>query len=145
MAETAELDTKNEAAPSPNGHDEKWQSFDTDDALLQHIISKKPAEELVEVPEWNVKILCRALNAKDRFEIQALSSNEKTQRYDYLPHLHLAVIAGCYNPVTGNKVFNDNHKDALRQANGEIIARLALTILRLSHMLSNDVEDAKKN
>lgn len=141
--ETAELDTKQDA-PSLNGHDNHFLSFESDDAFLQHILSKKPAEELVEVPEWNVKILCRALGAKDRFEIQAMSSNEETKRYDYLPHLHLVVIAGCYNPVTGGKAFNDSHKDVLRQADGEVIARLALTILRLSHMLGNDVEQAKK-
>jgi hypothetical protein len=143
MEQTIELDTTQEAAPSSNGHN--WLSFDDNNALLQHILSKKAAEELVEVAEWNVKILCRTLNAKDRFEIQELSENKTTQRFDYRPHLHLVVIAGCYNPTTGNKVFSESHKDVLQQADGAVIARLALTILRLSHMLGDAAEDAKKN
>lgn len=142
MTETAELDTTQEQT-SPNGH--TWLTFNDNNALLQHILSKKSAEELVEVSEWNVKILCRALNAKDRFEIQELAENKETQRFDFRPYLHLVVIAGCYNPATGNKVFSESHKDVLQHADGAVIARLALTILRLSHMLGGDAEDTKKN
>lgn len=146
MTETAELDTKQEAAPSQNGHDATWQSFDTDDAFLQHIIAKEPAEELVEVPEWGVKVLCKALYAEARIEVDSRSFDAKTKRSNYAPFTYLVVMHGCYNPTTGNRVFSDAHKETLKDPrNAGAVVRLAFVILRLSGMLANDVEQAKKN
>ena len=142
--ETAELDTTKEVA-SPNGHDATWQTFDDDSAFLQHILSKKPAEKLVEVPEWNAKVLCRALYASERIEIDVLAYNKETKITNYSKVSHLVVLYGCRNPVTGNRIFSEKHKQALETQDGGAIASLAITILRLSHMLSTDAENAKKN
>jgi hypothetical protein len=146
MAETAELDTTQEA-PSPNGHDTTWQTFTDDNALLQHILSKKPAEEEVEVPEWNVKILCRALNGEGRIAVEGQAYDATTKTTNYSRVAHLVVLYGCFNPTTGNRVFSDAHKSALKeQQSGGAIVRLFLTIMRLSGMLgSGDIENAKKN
>lgn len=144
MAELAELDTTKET-PSSNGHDDTWLTFNDDNALLQHILSKKPAEELVEVPEWRAKVLCRALYAGERIEIDALAYNKDTKMINYSKFSHLVVLYGCCNPVTGNRIFSEEHKQALETQDGGAIARLAMTILRLSHMLTSDVENAKKN
>lgn len=143
--ETTELDTKTETV-SANGHDDTWKVFDDDQAFLSHILSRKPAEELVDVPEWEVKILCRALNAEKRIEAQIAAYDEKTKRVDYRSVFHLIVMAGCFNPTTGRKVFTSSHRDALmREQDGGVIERLGLTILRLSGMLLGDSERAKKN
>lgn len=143
MAETIELEAKAEEA-SPNGH--TWQTFDDDQAFLQHILSKKPAEELVEVPEWEVKVLCRALSAKDRVEVQIAAFDEQSKRIDYRKCFHLIAMAGCYNPTTGHKVFTESHKDVLlREQDGAAIERLAMVLLRLSHMLLGESAGARKN
>ena len=143
MAETAELDTTQET-PSPNGHE--WQTFDKDDALLQHISSREPLEELVEVPEWNVKILCKALDAEGRIVVEGQAYNAQTKRTNYSKVAHLFVLYGCYNPTTGNRVFSEAHKDMLKEPrNGGAVARLFITVVRLSGMLAGDVEHAKKN
>jgi hypothetical protein len=143
--ETAELDTTTEQA-SANGHDATFQTFDDDLAFLSHILSKKPAEELTEVPEWNVKILCKALDAEARIAIQIKAYNNETKITDYRPFFPEVVVGGCYNPTTGNKVFTDKHLVALRRKqDGMAIERLAVVILRLSHMLFNAPENAKKN
>jgi hypothetical protein len=158
MAETAELDTTQEA-PSPNGHDDTWQTFDDDGAFLQHILSKKPAEQIVDVPEWNVRVLCRALNAEHRIEVETRAFNKETKLTNYVSVSHLVLMYGCYNPTTGNPVFyspDDNEaqvkqKEAtmktvlMRQQDGGAIERLALTILHLSRMIAEDAERAKKN
>lgn len=144
MAETAELDTTQEHA-SPNGHDEKWQTFD-DAGLLKHITSKEPAEELVEVPEWNVKILCKALDAESRLQVEVEAYDAKNKRTNYSKVAHLFVLYGCYNPNTGNRVFSEAHKNMLKEPkHGGAVARLFITVLRLSGMLAGDVERAKKN
>ena len=143
MAETAELDTKQET-PSPNGHER--QSFDTDAGLLQHIISQEPVEELVDVPEWNVKILCKSLDGEGRIMVEGQAYDAITRRTNYGKVPHVIALYGCYNPNTGNRVFSEAHKDMLKEPrHGGAVARLAVTILRLSGMLSSDVERAKKN
>src|SRR5579875_1651042 len=63
--------------------DATFLTFDDDQALLAHILGITPAEELVDVPEWNVQILCRALSAEDRMAVQIASYDEKTKRSDY--------------------------------------------------------------
>jgi hypothetical protein len=123
---------------------ETWQAFDDDSAFLQHILSKKPAERLVDVPEWNVQILCRALSAESRLDIQMQAYDEIKKRTDFRAAFHSLVIAGCFNPATGNRVFSEAHRDALmQQQDGGAIERLAMTILRLSRMLPD--ENTKKN
>lgn len=158
MAKIVELDTTKEA-PSSNGHDDTWQSFDSDDAFLEHILSKKPAEKLVEVPEWNVRVLCIALNAEHRIEIETQAYDAKTKTTNYVKVSHLVLMYGCYNPTTRNPVFysvNDNDlvrkqkenqmkTTLMREQDGGAIERLALTILRLSRMIVSDAENAKKN
>ena len=129
-----------------NGHHATFQTFDDDSAFLRHILSKKPPEKLVDVEEWDVQILCRALPAETRIECSMQAYDEQTKRTDYRKCFHLVVAAGCYNPTTGHRFFTASHKDALmRQLDGVIIERLALTILRLSRMLADDTEQAKKN
>lgn len=158
MTELAELDTTKEA-PSANGHDNTWQSFDDDGAFLQHILSKKPAEKLVDVPEWNVRVLCRALTAEHRIDVETRAYHAETKTSNFVNVSHLVIMYGCYNPSTGNPVFyspDDNEaakkqKEAtlkttlMREQDGGAIERLAFTILRLSRMIATDAENAKKN
>jgi len=145
MTETTELDTKKEEV-SLNGHDDTWKVFDDDQAFLSHILSKKPPEEVVEVPEWGVKVLCRALNAETRIRIQIAAYDEKSKRTDYRGVFSLIIMAGCFNPTTQHKIFTESHRDILmRQQDGGAIERLALAILRLSGMLASDAERARKN
>ncbi len=155
-----EFDTKQEIA-APNGHDAAWKTFDDDQAFLQHILSKKPAEKLVDVEEWETQILCRALPAEARIYVQAASTDEETRRYDYRQVFHLIVMYGCYNPTTGRLAFTtirDGENDVkkrqreaqvrvwlMQQLDGAVIEQLAMTVLRLSRMLVDDTERAKKN
>ena len=143
MTETAELDTTQET-PAPNGHDEKWLSFDDNASLLKHIISKEPTEEIVPVPEWNVKILCKMLDARGRLAVETKAWDKDTKTSDYRRALDLAVVYGCYNPKTGERCFKEEHAPFLLKHGGPT-ARLAMTVLRLSQMFAADVEDAKKN
>lgn len=143
--ETTELDISQEEISS-NGHDATWQTFDDDQAFLNHVLSRKPAEKLVDMPEWDVQVLCRALSTQDRVEVQMAATDEKTKRYDLRKVFHLVVMYGCYNPTTGHRIFKESHKQALmREQDGVAIERLAITILRLSRLLAESAEDIKKN
>lgn len=128
-----------------NGHIE-WKTFNDDQALLQYILTKKPAEELIEIPEWGIKILCKAMNAETRIKIQIAAYDEKTKRTDYRNVFAMIVMAGCFNPATNHKIFTESHKDVLmKQQDGAVVEKLSLAILRLSGMLSSDSERTRKN
>ncbi len=101
---------------------------------------------MIEVPEWGVKVLCRAMNAETRIKIQMFAYDEKSKKTDYRNVFAQIIMAGCYNPTTQRKIFTESHRDLLmRQVDGGAIERLALAILRLSGMLSSTVEQIKKN
>lgn len=155
MTETVELDTTQE---TPADHDD-FLTFDNDSAFFEHISSQKPAEKIVDVPEWRVRVLCKALNAEHRIDVETRAYNPETKTTNYFAHSHLVLMYGCYNPTTGNPVFyslKDDEKalkqkeatlktTLMRKQDGAAIERLAITILRLSRMIASDMENAKKN
>jgi hypothetical protein len=143
---TIELDTTKEEVPSANGHEE-WPEFDDDLAFINHIFNQEPAEKLVDLPEWKVKVLCRALPAEDRLRIQAEAYDKESKTTDYRRAFYLVLMAGCFNPKTGHKVFRESHKAKIMSdpRNGAPAEKLFVTILQLSSMLSTDAERARKN
>ncbi len=143
MIDTTELDTKQDAV-SPNGHDSTWLSFDDNAAMLKHILSKELGEEIVDVPEWGVRILCKTLDAQGRIAVEAKAYDKDTKTTDYRRALDLVVVYGCHNPKTDLRCFKEEHAPFLMK-NGGPTSRLALTVLRLSQMLAADAANAKKN
>lgn len=143
METTVELDTSLEQ-PSANGHDATWQEFDSNTALLQHIFSTEIPEELVELPRWNVKILCRSLDSPTLVKVQIACYDEERKTTDYRKDLIGIVIEGCYNPTNKNKVFTEGHRANLKKYGVEVNL-LASTILRLSGVLLPERENTRKN
>jgi hypothetical protein len=150
MAETtAELDTSKEEQPGANG---KVESLELDDfAFTKHIASIPVVEEVVEVPEWGkdgipLKVLCKPIPAPERLPIHQLAYDKKTNTTDYRRAEPEVVIAGCYNPTTGNKAFRDSHRAMLLEPrHGSAVERLFFVVMRLSNMLISQQEKARKN
>lgn len=148
MAETTtELDTTKEEQPGANGHSEEWLEFDDELTLFNHLSTQKPVEELVEVPEWRMRVLCKALNATDRFAIHAIAYNAETRITDYKKAMFEVLLAGCYNPKTGHKAFRESHRNMLMKEpqHGAAVERLYMTIMRISKMFVSQQETARKN
>lgn len=146
MTETTELDTTKEEQPGANGHsDEEWLELDDLD-FIKHIAEQKPVEELVAIPEWQMKVLCKALPAPERFAIHALAYDPETKITDYKKALFEVLLAGCFNPKTGHRAFRESHKALLMQPqHGAAVERLYLTIMRISRMFVSQQETARKN
>ncbi|MGA8765250.1 MAG: hypothetical protein WB562_20450 [Candidatus Sulfotelmatobacter sp.] len=146
--ETKELDVTQEI-PSPNGHveAEEWLEFDDDMAFVRHISEQKPAEEVVLIPEWKMKVLCRALSAKDRIAVNMAAYDAEAKTTDYRRALFDVILYGCFNPKTGHKAFRESHRAMLTEKpeHGAAVERLFMTILRLSKMLPSTAEQARKN
>lgn len=146
--ETIDLDTSKEPA-SPNGHTDEvaWLEFDDDLAFINQINAQQPAEELVPIPEWKMKILCRALSAEDRIKIQKAAYDSETKTTDYRRAIYEVIMAGCFNPKSGHKAFRETHRNMIMRdpRNGTAAERLFVAILRISGMLPSTAEQARKN
>lgn len=120
------------------------ETFEDNDALLQHILSKKPEEKLVNIPEWGVELLCKTLDAEGRLAVEAKAYDKETKRTYYKRAFDLVVMYGCYNPANGQRFFQEEHLPFLRENGGPTVL-LGMTILNLSHMLGDEAENTKKN
>lgn len=147
MLDTTELDTTKEEA-SVNGHDSEWLEFDDDNALLKYINDQKPAEQIVPIPEWKIKILCRELDPKSRIKIQLMAWDAETKLTDFRkPEVFVQIVlTGCYNPRTGRHFFTDSQRKSLtnEEKYGRVVELLALTVLRISAMIGGE-SSIKKN
>ena len=57
------------------------------------------------------------------------------------------VLTGCYNPKTNGHFFTESRRKALMSESkyGRVVELLALTVLRISGMITNDADRTKKN
>lgn len=99
-------------------------------------------KEIVDVPEWGVKIEVRSMTAKERSRIlQAAMRDGSTVNLErWFPDI---CIAACFDPDTGEKVFEPADRDALNSKNGAAINRVVEVAQRLAGMGETAVEDAK--
>lgn len=101
----------------------KDQILTSDDITTEH----------VDVPEWGVTVELRSLDVDSFTAIQRASTNHKGDadlRQVYLSML----VAGVYDPETGQPVFSDADKPALAQKSMKVTERLVSSLNRLSGM-----------
>jgi len=100
--------------------------------------------ELVEVKQWGVTVLVKSLTARDRAKMigGAVQNNGAFQLEEVLPDL---VIASCYDPETGERVFLESDRDALMAKSAAPIEQIATVAMRLSGMDEEAVDDAGKD
>jgi len=98
--------------------------------------------EQMDVPEWGVTIELRGLTGADRaaFLADAVTDDGKVDFTRVWPNL---LIAGCYDPDTGEPVFTQLDRDALNTKSAGVTERVAQRIQAISG-LSEDAVDAGK-
>lgn len=99
--------------------------------------------ELVDVPEWAVTIEVRGMTGADRTRIldTAVSSSGKVDLQVVYPEI---VIGTCYDPETGEKVFELDDRDAILAKSAQAIDRLAQVGMRLSGFTEEAADEAGK-
>ena len=88
--------------------------------------------EIVEVPEWSVKVEVRGMSGADRvriFDIIAVDGEVKAGNL-YVE----TVLVTAYDPETGERVFDEADRIALMEKSAQAIDRIARVGLRLSGM-----------
>ena len=111
--------------------------------LYQTILNKKPPEKLLDIPEWGVEILCKALPATHRVKIQLKATDKEKGTVDYSNHFYEIVCHGCRNPETGNPIFKPEQEKLYMESgdiDGNPITLLAISVLRLSKLIGGEDE-----
>jgi hypothetical protein len=117
-----------------------WKEIPTAKDMRAYIFAKDDIlEEIVEVSEWDVKILVRGMTGKQRSKVM-----QGALRPDGTPDLERMYpdmcIATCYHPTEKVLLFTPADRDALNAKSGGVLEKLAMTAAKLSGL---DVEAAK--
>lgn len=101
-------------------------------------------EEIVDVPEWDVKILVRSLTGKERAELLNVCMTPGGQ-VDFKKLYPMLLIATCYDPETKEKIFEPADKDWLNMKSGAVIEKIASVATKLSGLGTDELVKARKN
>jgi len=103
--------------------------------------------EIVEVPEWGVTIEVRGLTGTARGELLENSVDGRgNPKKGFIKTLHpKLVVLCCYDPETGERIFEDADEAAVAAKSGGPIGRLGEVAGRLSGIGEQAVEEEIKN
>jgi hypothetical protein len=107
-------------------------------------IQNDTPSEIVEIPEWGVKVLVKGftLGAKDDFLASILDVNTKEPN---IRAFNVGVLVGTsYDPESGEKLFTEEDVAVLKQKSAAAIDRLVQVGQRLSGLTEEAVEIAAK-
>lgn len=84
-------------------------------------------EEIVDVPEWDVKILLRAMNGQQQVRYA------ETIRGDSKGFMYADILmVTAYDPETRELIFDPADREALSLKSGGVLNRLGMKVLALS-------------
>jgi len=112
---------------------------------LSEIIFAKSdiAEEVIHVDAWDVDILVKAMNARDRARMVEQAGGDKGVNLEQiLPDL---VILCSFDPETGERIFQPQDREALLAKAADPIEKIAIKAMELSGMSDNSVDEAGKD
>jgi len=98
-------------------------------------------KELLEVPEWGVKVEIRSMTAGQR---ATLTEGVTSDKVDVSNNMYAkTVIATVFDPTTGLPVFTEQDREAILSKNGAVIERLATKALGSSGLGEKAVEESQ--
>lgn len=121
--------------------------------LRERIFSKNDRNsESLEIPEWGETVEIRSMSAKlrngyiDLVMEQGLDKESDAGKVGLamIPFLPQLVLEGVYDPVTGEKVFQEGDLPQLLEKSGEVIERIAHKVIALSGLGEKAVDEAGK-
>ncbi|ATW27948.1 hypothetical protein [Candidatus Formimonas warabiya] len=101
--------------------------------------------EKLEVPEWGVEVLVKALKGSQRAELLQNNINAKTGEMNLKTLYTELVIASTCDPETQEPVFASSDRDTLAEKSGAVLERIAQLAMRLSGLTQNAVDGMAKN
>lgn len=101
-------------------------------------------KEVVKVPVWDVEVEVRTMSGKQRSELLSTCMDENGKLQQDVFQVG-TIIASCYDPETGNKLFTADDADWLMDKASGPIELLAGKAMRLSGLTRDSAEQAEKN
>lgn len=101
-------------------------------------------KQTVKIPEWGVTLEVRTIDAGQRARLLMDVMDEKG-RPDLEKMQPAMVIAACFDPETGERVFEEADSEVLNHKNGAVIDRLVQVAMKLSGMHEGAEKAAEKN
>lgn len=99
--------------------------------------------EIVEVPQWNVKILVKGMSGKAR--AQFLRNTAQGDRVDFERFYPELIIATAHDPESGERVFDPADRDALNTKSGAALDLLATRAMQISGIGRASVDEAEQD
>lgn len=99
-------------------------------------------EEKIHIPEWDVELLIRSMTGATRNKIMntAMTKDGKVDLDRLYPDI---VISSCFDPETGEQVFEPTDREMLLSKNGAALERIAQKAIKMSGL--DDIEGKEKN
>ena len=100
--------------------------------------------EMVEVPEWGVKIEVRGMTGAERTRImdKATANQDEMNLQMIYPEI---VIATSFDPSTGEQVFVPEDRDILLSKSATALDRVAMVGMRLSGFTKESADELGKD
>jgi len=116
------------------------------------LAAKDIKTETLDVPQWDCTFAIRGLTGAqravliERATVKATNGDgEETSRVDSKILNPLLIVASCYDPASGEQVFQDADADALDQKSAEAIDLVTSVILRINGMTKDENKALEKN
>ena len=120
--------------------------------LRAKIIAAPDRGEAIEhIDEWDMDLLVMGMNAAERAMVVGWSVNAEGDNEQIgatmLSHAPELLVKCVYDPATRERVFEDTAEDIaiLRDKSGQVIERLLLSVIRLSGLDKEAVDEEKKD
>ena len=110
--------------------------------------AKDQRKEKVYIDEWDAEIEVRSMTGKERADLlrKCMIRDDKGEReVDFEKLTVHAIIACCYDPETGEKLFEETDRDMLNTKNAGALEKLSETAFKLSGLGDKAKEKARKN
>jgi hypothetical protein len=103
--------------------------------------------EIVNIPEWDVKVEVRSMSARQRAALQTLLNNETVEVGAKQEQMWAFLLGSCcFDPETGDNVFSDEDMDWLFDHSAFApIDRLATACLNVSAVMKGASDELGKS
>ncbi len=102
-------------------------------------------QEEVYVKQWDVKILVKGLTGKERDALLQKAVNMKTGQTDMNKLNTWLVIESCYDPETGEKIFEPADFDLVASKSAGALSKIIAVASKLSGLDEEALKEAEKN
>ena len=101
-------------------------------------------EQIVDVPEWGVKILVRGLDGEQRARVMQ-NGTDSRGNVNFTKIYPDILIATCYDPETKERVFEETDRDLIMKKSSAAIDKVVNVAMSISGLSKQAEEVIEKN